>query len=546
VPQTASPSLRSTGEKKYLDWTEEFRGRKPSLRVWAEAFRLEQGEPLDFATFPFQVELYKAFGDKTLRTVDVMKSAQCGISAAGVSLALYAGDVWEANVLYVLPVADDAYDFSDTRVKPSIEDSIYLSRRVASTDNKGLKRVGNANLYFRGSGSEKKALSIPADVLILDELDRLDHRNVPKFRKRLSSPKSLKLERRFSNPSFPEDGIHRLFLDSDQREWLVTCPGCNAEEPVYYDGQEGAHRVDPERGSRVCSSCAVALEPGDVAAGRWVPRYPDVGARGYHISKLIVPTQSIPELVAEHARTVEDEIAAHYNFDLGLPYAPRGGSLDRATVLSCRRDYTPPDSYRGDEWITAGVDVGSLLHVRVSRWLEDGSAAPLFVGEVHDFSELGLLWDRYNVNFGLVDERPEERAARAFMHAYTGRCMLIRWSGEEQRDDIVTDDDNGLVIARRTWSCDKTVSAFSLQQRLLARDVSEAYLSQVTAPHRIVETTARGQKVARYVSERADHYFFAETHDLIAFEVRGGAAIDIATGHRMSIREEIARKRGRR
>ena len=38
----------------------------------------------------------------------------------------------------------------------------------------------------------------------------------------------------------------------------------------------------------------------------------------------------------------------------------------------------------------------------------------------------------------------------------------------------------------------------------------------MTAPHRVSEENARGQKFARYVAERADDYFFAECHDLLA------------------------------
>ncbi len=77
--------------------------RKPDLLLWSRAHRLEEGRPLDFGLFPFQRELLEAFGDPGLQTVDVMKSAQCGVSAAGISLALFAADVWGATVLYVLP-----------------------------------------------------------------------------------------------------------------------------------------------------------------------------------------------------------------------------------------------------------------------------------------------------------------------------------------------------------------------------------------------------------------------------------------------------------
>jgi len=416
-----------------------------------------------------------------------------------------------------------------------------IALRVASTDNKGLKRVGEANLYFRGSGSEKKALSIPADVLVFDEYDRLDQRNIPKFRRRLNSPTSMRLERRFSNPSFPEFGIHELFLGSDQREWFVKCT-CRHEAEIAYDEGEDRHHVDEERGLRVCGRCGKALDPKTIAAGRWVATRPDLAERGYHITRLAVPSEDVPAIVKAHRATSEDELQAHFNFDLGLPYSPRGGSLDRELVYACRRDYEMPDSYDGPDWVTAGVDVGKVLHVRISRWLKSAKAVPLYIGEVPDFEALALLWRRYDVRFGVIDERPEERAARAFMDAHRGRVLLCRWSGEEQRDPILTDDDRGLVIARRTGACDRLVAAVIDQRRLLPRDIPEAYAPQMTAPHRQVETRPNGQKVARYVSTRADHYFFAECYDLLAREARPAPAM--ASGDEpVTIREQVRRRR---
>lgn len=498
---------------------EQFRRLNPDLLSYARAFRLERGEPMDFDSFPFQKDILRDFGDRELEHVIVQKSVQCGLSATGVSLALYAPDIWGVSVLYVLPTEDMAQDFSDTRVKRAIEDSPYLSSRITSTDAKGLKRVGDAYVYFSGSGSENQALSIPADILILDELDRLDQRQVPKFEKRLASPKSLRLRRFFSNPSYPETGIHSRFLASDQREWLVRCQ-CTCEAAISWASGHG-HFVDEERGLRLCGACKRELKPAAIAAGRWVPASPGVSLRGYHVSRLIVPGEDIPALVATHQLTSEDEVTAHFNFDLGLPYAPRGGSLSRELVLACRRNYQCPDSYWGPSWVTAGVDVGKVLHVRISRHLSDGKVLPLYLGEVADFSELALLWSRYNVKFGLIDERPEERAAREFLDAHRGRCLLLRWASDEQRDPVVVDEEHGLVIARRTGACDRLVAQISEQKRLLARDLPKDYVSQMSAPHRIAEQSSKGQKISRYRSDgRADHYFFAETHDLIAREVR--------------------------
>jgi len=513
----------------------------PDLLSWSRAFRFEAGSHLDFSRFPFQLELYEAFADRSLHTVDVMKSAQCGVSAAAVSLGIYAADVWGASVLYVLPTGDDAEDFSDTRVRTAISDSGYLRSRVASTDNKGLKRIGEAFVYFRGSLSERKALSIPADVLILDEYDRLDQDNIPRFRRRLAAPGSLKLERRFSNPSYPEDGIHRSYLGTDQRRWLVRCGYCLTEAPIGWD-EDGAHPIDEERAARVCRRCGRGLSAATIAGGRWVAQRPGAARRGYHISRLIVPDERIEELIGNRRLSDESSIQTHHNFDLGLPYAPRGGSLARETVLACRRGYEPPPSYDGGQWVTAGVDVGRVLHVRISRWLSSGRAVPLHLGIVGEFEDLARLMDAYSVNLAAIDERPEERKAREFMAARPGRVLLVRWSGDEQREELSIDTDRGLLVARRTAACDRLVQAFEAQRRLLPEHLPDGYLSQLTAPHRVAEENARGQKVARYVSERANDYFFAEVYDLLAREARSGPPVLLSGPAPPTVRELIRRK----
>ncbi len=67
----------------------------------------------------------------------------------------------------------------------------------------------------------------------------------------------------------------------------------------------------------------------------------------------------------------------------------------------------------------------------------------------------------------------------------------------------------------------------------------------MTAPHRITDTTKAGHKVGRYVSERADHYFFAETFDLLARAVRpGGYPVGGWSDPPITLSEEL-RRRGR-
>jgi hypothetical protein len=138
-----------------------------------------------------------------------------------------------------------------------------------------------------------------------------------------------------------------------------------------------------------------------------------------------------------------------------------------------------------------------------------------------------------------VDERPEERKAREFMAAHPGRVRLIRWSGEEQHENTRVDEAQGIVTARRTWSCDQTVASFERQERLLPRDLPPGYVSHLLAVHRIIDTNARGQKVARYRSTRADHFFFCETYDLLARLARPVAPAGGSGPAPLTIQEQI-------
>jgi hypothetical protein len=327
--------------------------------------------------------------------------------------------------------------------------------------------------------------------------------------------------------------------------WLVRCRSCRLRAPINYEQLDGSHYLNEERLLRVCGRCGRPLRPETIAAGRWVAGRPDALARGYHVSRLISPGDDMAALVAKHRLRSESEISAHYNFDLGLPYSPRGGSLDRDQVWACRRDWACPTSWNGKGWVTAGVDVGAVLHVRITLHNDNGELVPLFIGEIEDFERLAQLWRGYNVNFGLIDERPEERKAREFCREFAGRAKMIRWSGEDQRDHIVQPDDEALVIARRTWAMDSTVAQVAEQLRLLPRDLPDRYVSQMMAPHRMVDVQERsGKKVARYVSERADHYFFAETHDLLAAECRSGPPVEVR-GPAPESPKELARRRRR-
>jgi phage terminase large subunit GpA-like protein len=188
---------------------------------WAQRIPEPKLGRLSFEDYPFQVELYSDGADHP--DTCVKKATQVGISAYLLRWVLYWPDQRGLTGLYVFPRRKQMYDFADARVDAAIRRSEYLAARVGNpgadmkgVDNKGLKRVGTGWVYFRGSESEDDLDSVDADVLCMDEYDRLKAANIPVAERRVSGEHSLGLIRRVGVPSVP-NGAARP--SSRRRAW---------------------------------------------------------------------------------------------------------------------------------------------------------------------------------------------------------------------------------------------------------------------------------------------------------------------------------------
>ncbi len=187
----------------------------------------------------------------------VKKAAQRGLSEWLISYALHACDERGMDVIYTMPTDADVSDFSQSRFGPALEASPYLAGVVVGSsrpspsgtqsggfirgaggegfklrgaDKVTLKRVRNSFLYFRGGrvgadGSARQLKSIPADAVILDELDEMDARAPEIARKRLGHSRIAEV-RAISTPTLPGAGIDAMWQASDQREWHIRCEAC--------------------------------------------------------------------------------------------------------------------------------------------------------------------------------------------------------------------------------------------------------------------------------------------------------------------------------
>lgn len=336
--------------------------------------------------------------------------------------------------------------------------------------------------------------------------------NIPDAERRLSGSREPRI-RRVGVPSIPDFGLDKLYQESDMRRWYVKCQGCKLDQTLDF-----WENLDQQQVKIVCKKCR---KPLDVTTGRWVAEFPDREIRGYHIHRLMVPGRiGLEQVIKSSKKTRPFEVQTFWNKDLGLAYAHSEGRLSKEAIAAAQRDdIHMVESYNGGALVTMGVDVASTrpLTVRISEHLPDGRRRALWIGEVKDFTELGKMMDRYQVNMACIDHLPEGRLARGFANKFAGRVYLVAYSAT-QKDVVVVDDDQRRITVRRVETLDATQEQIRKQLNLLPKELPENYVSEMQSPVRVAREDEVGKQTVVYQSAGPDDFTHAEAYDVVAWE----------------------------
>lgn len=327
-------------------------GTPRTILAWAERHRRIDDRPFSLDRFAPLRALY----EDDHPHICVMKPAQRGVSEWAINLSGFALEhgavTWAPekdglNVAYVFPTVDSLRDFSKERFSGLRDESPHLRALFAGAgefDGVTFKQVGRSYLYLRGGWSTSALRSFAADVLILDEYDELDPEAVALARRRLNAS-VVRREVDISTPTLPNEGIHRLYQQSDQRVYEQPCSGCGSwhvwevERDVRADGvaYDEWRRWPPERLRRatialVCPTCGQRLSDAErCAEGRWVAQAPDVtGLRGYALPALAWPFVRLIDLAVAAVSDDAHERQEFRRSDLGMPYVDTELTVFRA------------------------------------------------------------------------------------------------------------------------------------------------------------------------------------------------------------------------
>ena len=196
-----------------------------TLSRYVEKYVRLEGKPYKFGDrYGFQAIII----DDDSRVTNTVKPAQIGLTTANMAYLL-AGSATQPrfNSIYSLPTTNDAQKLVVTKLDPMIQGSPEVKRLLnVNVNNNELKQIGNNFIFIRGSKSETAALSISADCLVADEIDRSDPDTLKQFRSRLQAS-DLQIIKQFSTPTIEGVGIAKEAETSKRYRHFAKCAHCN-------------------------------------------------------------------------------------------------------------------------------------------------------------------------------------------------------------------------------------------------------------------------------------------------------------------------------
>lgn len=467
--------------------------------------RNENGEPIELHDHRF---LIRPYADMTREQV-VMKSSQCGWSVMSINKSLWLANFKKANVIYTLPSKSVVKDFVMPKVDPIIMQNPVYKAMVGSTDSVAIKKIGDRFVYFRGSWEESAAISISAEVLINDEVDRSNPKVLRTYQTRLDDAlrkrPDLGYVWQFSNPSIPGNGVDEKWQLSDQKHWFVKCPHCNYNWYLKFPDN-----IDLKRGVYICAHCHKDLPDESRRTGEWVnKRESDIS--GYWVNQLMTPWIPASKIIADS----KGDKQVFHNFTLGLPYVSADTSVTRETITKCLAPGVNPMTA-----VCIGVDNGVVKTVTI------GNVFGIFrTYETENWEDIENDIKRYNAVAVVIDANPYPTIPISFTKKYRGRVFIHYFVEDQKNINIIKwgeNDKQYVVQSDRTKIIDMVVEELKRNDILFNMTLSEleVYINDWQQIYRTVTTNNQGMQrpVWETIEGRRDHYVFSTIYWRIAME----------------------------
>lgn len=503
-------------------------GKLTPFNLYKEVFEKlkirKNDKKYSLADYPQMVQIYQ----DTHLDITIMKSSQEGITEwalldALVFLSKHKG----TSCIYTLPSRGLASSVSKQRIDSIFNDNPgkFIKRDkktgkvISKYDSVFEKQIIDSFIFLQGTWIKRQAIAIPADMLIHDEVDQSKKDVMGIFRSRLSNS-DYKIIRKFSTPTYPEFGIHREFLKTDQHHWWHRCEHCGFEFKLCCSWPD-ILQFDEEtnRPFYGCTKCYKEIER---TSGWWKADEPHSKKRGYHVTQLSSPRKSAADLL--EAKDDYENEKDFINFELGLPYEGGDNQLTIVDVERCEdENYILGIT---DKFTAAGVDQGGKdLWITVVKPMTNRMPL-IFVDHLSGkncWNELHLIFKRLGVRRCIIDGLPDSFKAGEFQEEHKGVVYLAYYQllSKEKRSKpsefVHWQQKKGMVTINRTDSFDSLLQ--KIKNRRFIFPVSDKlflFKKHLTSLIKIKVVDKDGESRYEYKKVRQDHFAHSLNYATIA------------------------------
>ena len=509
---------------------------------------------LDDRKFSFKDhEFQRAIADDLSPTVVAQKPTQVGFTELSIRIMLALCAIRRNfKVIYVLPSAKFAGEFTKTRIDPIIESSTRLqAMMVRGADGAMMKRIGTSTMYMGGAATKQQAISRPADCLIMDEVDFANQAVLTSYEGRLAHALDP-MRRKFSTPTLSDYGINKALSLSDRMRYMVLCRSCNEwqapnfEKDLYLPGFSEIHQsfkefskeyltspdVEIDNAYLRCPKCSADLtqDLNDPERRQWVATNTLTQLdRGYEIKPFDLPRyNTIPKLIRRFGDYADEE--DYWNFAQGEVYDSDTNQVSPTIVSNCF-SLPPQEAVDG---LCMGVDVGrSRCHVMVGVKGKVFFRHTLRIEEGEFHRQISALFRQYKCVQGVIDIGPEASIGRTLREEFGDWWYMCAY-----RKDITADpwyysvqEDKGVVSVQRTKGFNMLVKSLNSSQWQFCPGPDKAtVISQFTGMKRIKQDDDEDGRAATWVKLGDDHYLHALMYLQVALDVAYGDHNAVSSG----------------
>ena len=485
--------------------------------AWIDLNRFvnENQRQIEFRNHRFMIDIYA----DNAPDIVCIKSAQVGFSVYAILKSFHELKYEQRNILYALPTKNIVQDF----VKPKVDPLIYSNKPIqASMGNDSLsqKKFGERFIYFKG-GSEREAISVSADTLVIDEYDRMPDMNVvTMFDSRLQAAAEPR-RRRFSNPSAVGFGVDALYKDSCKFVWMVTCASCGymsymdfTKESYTFGGQElVSHYVDKQREIYACGDCNAEIPDDARRGGEWFAMNPGHKRHGYWISQMMAPWVTAARIIEQEK---DMDIATFHAFVLGKAYTPADMIVDREAIL---RANAPSNVQKVQVAMGVDQDAGGQYYCLMTP---QGIFDHGYVDSWEKIEHLKLMYNALVV----CDPNPYQAMPRQMSAKYSDWYMCL-FKNLEGQSAVQWKDKEQVVYADRTRVIDIRANEI-IHGRLLYREHAHKLEDVIAHWNNLYRTTVEkedGKVKTDWIkkNDKQSDYPFAEVYARIGLsQLLGG------------------------